>query len=185
MTSIAAIHQGTHPRQQGERRGASGNSRIPGRRKCECRGSRRRGLTRQALGVGAEHRVEPVRRRFDLKWTRKTYAAQASGEVATDVTIFQGPGGTGGVVTTAGIVFGLTMFALLGGDVITIAQVGSTLGVGLLIETLVVRTFLVPTIAVLLGRWLCHKPTTITTTTHLSRAVQDCEGAPRLLGFGT
>jgi hypothetical protein len=99
-------------------------------------------LTRQALGVGAEHRVEPVRRRFGLKWTRKTYAAQASGEVATDVTIFQGPGGTGGVVTTAGIVFGLTMFALLGGDVITIAQVGSTLGVGLLIETLVVRTFL-------------------------------------------
>lgn len=93
MTSIAAIHQGTHPRQQGERRGASGNSRIPGRWKCECRGSRRRGLTRQALGVGAEHRVEPVRRRFDLKWTRKTYAAQASGEVATDVTILQGPGG--------------------------------------------------------------------------------------------
>jgi hypothetical protein len=142
-------------------------------------------LTRQALGVGAEHRVEPVRRRFGLKWTRKTYAAQASGEVATDVTIFQGPGGTGGVVTTAGIVFGLTMFALLGGDVITIAQVGSTLGVGLLIETLAVRTFLVPTIAVRLGRWFCHKPTTITTTTHLSRAVQDCEGAPRLLGFGT
>jgi uncharacterized membrane protein YdfJ with MMPL/SSD domain len=88
-----------------------------------------------------------VRRRFGLKWTRKTYAAQASGEVATDVTINRGAGGTGGVVTSAGIVFGLTMFALLGGDVITIAQAGSTLGAGLLIETLVVRTFLVPTIA--------------------------------------
>src|SRR5258708_19021615 len=158
MTSIAAIHQGTHPRQQGERRGASGNSRIPGRRKCECRGSRRRGLTRQALGVGAEHRVEPVRRRFDLKWTRKTYAAQASGEVATDVTIFQGPGGTGGVVTTARIVFGLTMFALLRGDVITIAHVPSPLSVGLLIQTLVGRTVLVPTLTVLFGRWILPRP---------------------------
>jgi RND superfamily putative drug exporter len=62
-------------------------------------------------------------------------------------------GGTGGVVTTAGIIVGLTMFALLGGDVVTIAQVGSTIGVGLLIDTLVVRTFVVPAIAVLLGRW--------------------------------
>jgi putative drug exporter of the RND superfamily len=44
------------------------------------------------------------------------------------------------------------MFALLGGDVTTIAQVGATIGTGLLIDTLIVRTFVVPTIAVLLGR---------------------------------
>jgi uncharacterized membrane protein YdfJ with MMPL/SSD domain len=61
------------------------------------------------------------------------------------------------------------MFALFDGDVITIAHVGSTLGVGLFIETLVVRTFLVPAIAVLLGRWFCHKPTAITTTTRPPR----------------
>ncbi|MGV0743385.1 MMPL/RND family transporter [Mycolicibacterium sp. XJ870] len=61
--------------------------------------------------------------------------------------------GTGGVVTVAGIVFGLTMFAMLGGSVVTIAQVGSTIGIGLLIDTMVVRTFVVPPIAVLLGRW--------------------------------
>ncbi|OBB29883.1 hypothetical protein A5792_03280 [Mycolicibacterium peregrinum] len=60
--------------------------------------------------------------------------------------------GTGSVVTVAGIVFGLTMFAMLGASVVTIAQVGSTIGIGLMIDTLVVRTFVVPPIAVLLGR---------------------------------
>jgi uncharacterized membrane protein YdfJ with MMPL/SSD domain len=102
-----------------------------------------------------------------------------------DVTIFQGPGGTGGVVTRAGIVFGLTTFALLGGDVITIVQVGSTLGVGLLIETLVVRTVLVPTIAVLLGRWFCHKqqqsrrPPICLVQFKIARAPRACWGSER------
>lgn len=62
-------------------------------------------------------------------------------------------GGTGGVVTTAGIVFGLTMFAMLSSDVRTIAQVGSTIGIGLVLDTLIVRTLVVPAIAALLGRW--------------------------------
>jgi RND superfamily putative drug exporter len=67
-------------------------------------------------------------------------------------------GGTGGVVTTAGIVFGISMFAMLGGNVLSIAQVGSTIGVGLLIDTLVVRAFVVPSIVVLLGRWFWWSP---------------------------
>ena len=62
-------------------------------------------------------------------------------------------GGTGGVVTTAGIVFGLTMFAMLTGNVLSIAQVGSTIGIGLLIDTLIVRTIVVPSIAALTGHW--------------------------------
>jgi len=62
-------------------------------------------------------------------------------------------GGTGGVVTTAGIVFGITMLALLAGSVLSIAQVGTTIGVGLLVDTLVVRAFVVPSIVALLGRW--------------------------------
>lgn len=67
-------------------------------------------------------------------------------------------GGTGGVVTTAGIVFGVTMFAMLSSDVLTIEQVGSTIGAGLIIDTLVVRTFVVPGIAGLLGRWFWWSP---------------------------
>jgi putative drug exporter of the RND superfamily len=60
---------------------------------------------------------------------------------------------TGGVVTTAGIVFGITMFALAGSSVLSIAQIGTTIGVGLLLDTLVVRTFVLPSLFALLGRW--------------------------------
>lgn len=67
-------------------------------------------------------------------------------------------GGTGGVVTTAGIVFGITMFAMLSSDVLSIEQVGTTIGAGLLIDTLIVRTFVVPSVAGLLGRWFWWSP---------------------------
>ncbi|BBZ72760.1 RND family transporter [Mycobacterium paraseoulense] len=62
-------------------------------------------------------------------------------------------GGTGGVVTVAGIVFGLTMLALLSSSVLSIAQIGTTIAVGLLLDTLIVRAFIVPSIVALLGRW--------------------------------
>ena len=60
---------------------------------------------------------------------------------------------TGGVVTTAGIVFGITMFALAGSSVLSIAQIGMTIGVGLMLDTLIVRTFVLPSLVALLGRW--------------------------------
>ncbi|MGB9249602.1 MAG: RND family transporter [Mycobacterium sp.] len=60
---------------------------------------------------------------------------------------------TGGVVTTAGIVFGITMFALVGSTVLSIEQVGLTVGIGLLLDTLLVRTFLMPSLVALLDRW--------------------------------
>ncbi|OBJ11433.1 hypothetical protein A5624_13910 [Mycobacterium sp. 1482292.6] len=62
-------------------------------------------------------------------------------------------GGTGGVVTVAGIVFGLTMLALLTSSVLSVAQIGTTVAVGLLLDTLLVRAFIVPSIVALLGRW--------------------------------
>lgn len=61
--------------------------------------------------------------------------------------------GTGGVVTTAGLVFGITMFALVGSSVLSVAQIGFTVGAGLLVDTLIVRTFVVPSLVALLGRW--------------------------------
>lgn len=69
---------------------------------------------------------------------------------------------TGGVVTTAGIVFGITMFALTASTVLSVAQIGVTVGVGLLIDTLVVRSFVLPSIVALLGRWFWW-PTRIAT----------------------
>jgi RND superfamily putative drug exporter len=62
-------------------------------------------------------------------------------------------GGTGGVVTVAGVIFGLTMLALLSSSVLSIAQICSTIAVGLLLDTLIVRAFIVPSILALLGRW--------------------------------
>ncbi|WP_322857275.1 RND family transporter [Mycobacterium shigaense] len=61
--------------------------------------------------------------------------------------------GTGGAVTAAGIVFGLTMFALLRSEILSVAQVGTTVGLGLIIDTLVVRTLVIPAIAGILGEW--------------------------------
>ncbi|WP_165702066.1 MMPL/RND family transporter [Mycobacteroides abscessus] len=60
---------------------------------------------------------------------------------------------TGGVVTTAGLVFGFTMFAMIVAPARNIAQLGTAVGLGLLMDTLIVRSFVVPAIATLLGRW--------------------------------
>lgn len=60
---------------------------------------------------------------------------------------------TGGVVTTAGLVFGFTMFAMLAGYAHNIAQIGTAVGLGLLLDTLVVRSLVIPAIATLAGRW--------------------------------
>ena len=61
---------------------------------------------------------------------------------------------TGGVITAAGIIFAASMFALMAASVTTLVQVGFVIGVGLLIDTFVVRTLLVPSIASVLGRRL-------------------------------
>lgn len=60
---------------------------------------------------------------------------------------------TGGVVTTAGLVFAFTMLAMIASDVNIIGQFGSTVCIGLLLDTLVVRSFIVPALARLLGPW--------------------------------
>ncbi|MGV0742786.1 MMPL/RND family transporter [Mycolicibacterium sp. XJ870] len=67
--------------------------------------------------------------------------------------IIRAMGGTGKVVTAAGLVFAFTMLAMVFSDLITIGQLGATIGVGLLFDTLVVRAFMTPAIAALLGRW--------------------------------
>jgi putative drug exporter of the RND superfamily len=61
--------------------------------------------------------------------------------------------GTGGVVTAAGLVFAVTMASMLGSSLRILAQLGSTIAIGLLLDTLIVRTLLMPSIATLLGRW--------------------------------
>ncbi|GFG73628.1 MMPL/RND family transporter [Mycobacterium botniense] len=67
--------------------------------------------------------------------------------------IIRAMGGTGKVVTNAGLVFAFTMSAMVVSDLRIIGQVGTTIGLGLLFDTLVVRSFMTPSIAALLGRW--------------------------------
>lgn len=62
-------------------------------------------------------------------------------------------GGTGKVVTSAGLVFAFTMGSMVVSDLRSIGQVGTTIGIGLLFDTLVVRAFMTPSLAMLLGRW--------------------------------
>ena len=67
--------------------------------------------------------------------------------------IIRAMGGSGKVVTAAGLVFALTMGSMVVSDLRVIGQIGTTIALGLLFDTLVVRAFMTPSIAALLGRW--------------------------------
>ncbi len=65
--------------------------------------------------------------------------------------IIRAMGGSGSVVTAAGLVFAFTMMAMAVSSMIVIAQVGTTIGLGLMFDTLVIRAFMTPALAALLG----------------------------------
>jgi uncharacterized membrane protein YdfJ with MMPL/SSD domain len=61
-------------------------------------------------------------------------------------------GSTGGVITSAGLIFATSMFSLTASSVSNIVQVGFIIGVGLLLDTFVVRTITVPAMAGIVGK---------------------------------
>ena len=67
--------------------------------------------------------------------------------------IIRSMAGTGSVVTSAGLVFAATMATFATSDLIVMGQVGTTIALGLLFDTLIVRTFMTPAIAALMGKW--------------------------------
>ena len=67
--------------------------------------------------------------------------------------IIRSMAGTGAVVTSAGLVFAFTMGSMVVSDLRVVGQVGTTIGLGLLFDTLIIRSFMTPSIAALLGRW--------------------------------
>ncbi|BDH58140.1 hypothetical protein MTP03_30790 [Tsukamurella sp. PLM1] len=82
------------------------------------------------------------------------FADRIREEAAGDSTVrgvLRAFGTTGSVITTAGLVFAITMFALMSGSVINLLQIGSTIGIGLLIDIVVVRTVFVPAAITALG----------------------------------
>jgi RND superfamily putative drug exporter len=67
--------------------------------------------------------------------------------------IIRGMGATGRVVTAAGLVFAFTMASMIVSNLRVVGQLGTTIGLGLLVDTLIVRSFMTPSIAAALGRW--------------------------------
>jgi putative drug exporter of the RND superfamily len=67
--------------------------------------------------------------------------------------IIRSVAGSGSVVTAAGLVFAFTMASFIVGQLVVLGQIGTTIAIGLLFDTLIVRSFMTPSIAALLGRW--------------------------------
>jgi RND superfamily putative drug exporter len=59
---------------------------------------------------------------------------------------------TGGVITAAGLIFAATMLGLQFSTITTLVQTGFIIGVGILLDTFLVRTITVPATAVLVGK---------------------------------
>jgi RND superfamily putative drug exporter len=51
------------------------------------------------------------------------------------------------------LVFAFTMMSMVVSDLRVVGQVGTTIGLGLLFDTLIVRSFMTPSIAALMGPW--------------------------------
>jgi putative drug exporter of the RND superfamily len=93
------------------------------------------------LAVGADYNLLLVAR-----FKEEIHAGLRTG-------IIRSMGGTGSVVTSAGLVFAFTMMSMAVSELTVIGQVGTTIGLGLLFDTLIVRSLMMPSIAALLGRW--------------------------------
>jgi RND superfamily putative drug exporter len=93
------------------------------------------------LAVGADYNLLLVARMKE-----ELYAGVNTG-------IIRAMGGSGSVVTSAGLVFAFTMISMTVSELTVVAQMGTTIGMGLLFDTLVIRAFMTPSIAALMGRW--------------------------------
>jgi RND superfamily putative drug exporter len=69
----------------------------------------------------------------------------------TRAAVLKGLTATGGVITAAGLVLAGTFSALAQLPDVTVAEVGIAVGIGVLIDTLLVRSFQVPALVILLG----------------------------------
>ena len=71
---------------------------------------------------------------------------------ATRAGVARAVAATGGVITSAGLVFAGTFIAMTSSPVLGLVETGTGVAAGLLLDTFVVRSLLVPSVAALLGR---------------------------------
>src|ERR1700679_694455 len=95
--------------------------------------------------VGNAYRYQSLRRSGDwghepmqIELTAARFKEEVHAGLKTG--IIRAMGGSGSVVTSAGLVFAFTMMAVVISDLRVIGQVGTTIGLGLLFDTLVVRS---------------------------------------------
>jgi RND superfamily putative drug exporter len=60
---------------------------------------------------------------------------------------------TGGIITSAGIIMAGTFAAMMVSSLLGLVQIAFAVAVGILLDTFIIRTTLMPAIAMLLGRW--------------------------------
>ncbi|WP_278312387.1 MMPL/RND family transporter [Lolliginicoccus levis] len=101
------------------------------------------------VGVGADYSMLVISR-IRQESAQSADANGPSGGLRLGV--IRALGATGSVITTAGVVFAVTMFALMAGGIYLLAQLGFVVGVGMILDILLVRTVLVPSTLLLLGR---------------------------------
>ncbi|GGC53836.1 MMPL family transporter [Hoyosella rhizosphaerae] len=101
------------------------------------------------VGVGADYSMLVISR-IRQESALSSSASGPSGGLRLGV--IRALGATGSVITIAGIVFAVTMFALMAGGIYLLAQLGFVVGIGMLLDILIVRTVLVPSTLLLLGR---------------------------------
>ncbi len=93
------------------------------------------------VALGADYNIYLMSRVREEAETKETVAAVAEGVRLT-----------GGVITSAGLILAGTFAAMMAAPMTSLQQMGFATTVGILLDTFVVRTFLVPSIATLLGR---------------------------------
>jgi RND superfamily putative drug exporter len=93
------------------------------------------------LAVGSDYNLLLISR-----FQEEIHAGQKTG-------IIRAMAGSGAVVTAAGLVFAATMASFIFADLRILGQIGTTIALGLLFDTLIVRSFMTPSIAAVLGRW--------------------------------
>jgi RND superfamily putative drug exporter len=71
--------------------------------------------------------------------------------MSTREAVIAGLERTGGVITSAGLILAGTFAALMALDLEALFQVGFTVALGLIVDAFLVRTFFVPSVALLLG----------------------------------
>src|SRR5947209_3323024 len=92
------------------------------------------------VAVGADYNMLLVSRMRDESPTSMRYG------------IIRTLSSTGGVITAAGLIFAASMAGLLFSSIGTVVQGGFVIGVGILLDTFLVRTITVPAIAALMGQ---------------------------------